>query len=76
MVIENVWQSDGDKKIGELELISVDPIIKKLELEKADIQEQKQTGNKARTKAIEFEIKDINEKAEKLVDLNNQINLG
>ena len=62
----------SNDEIGELELISIDPIIKKLELEKADIQEQKQTGNKA----IEFEIKDINEKAEKLVDLNNQINLG
>jgi hypothetical protein len=66
----------SNDEIGELELISIDPIIKKLELEKADIQEQKQTRNKARTKAIEFEIKDIYEKAEKLVDLNTQINLG
>jgi hypothetical protein len=61
---------------GEVEVIPIDPIIKKLELEKAAIQEQeqeqKQTGYKLRIKEIELEIKDINEKAEKLIDLNNQ----
>jgi hypothetical protein len=61
---------------GETEVIPIGPIITKLELEKEEVEEQKQTGYKQRIKEIEFEIKDINEKAEKLIDLNNQIILG
>jgi hypothetical protein len=51
-------------------------MIKKLELEKAEIEAQKQTGYKLRIKEIESKIKDIYEKAEKLIDLSNQIILG
>jgi hypothetical protein len=61
---------------GEVEVIPIGPILRKLELEKEEIERQKQTGYRQRIKEIEFQIKDINEKAEKLIDLNNQIILG
>ena len=52
---------------GEVELIPINPMTKKLELEKAEIQSEKQTGYKQRIKEIDYEIKDIYEKAEKLI---------
>lgn len=61
---------------GETEVIPIGPIITKLELEKEEVEGQKQTGYKLRIREIEDEIKDIYDKAEKLIDLNNQIILG
>ncbi|MGA9154569.1 MAG: hypothetical protein WBZ36_28625 [Candidatus Nitrosopolaris sp.] len=71
MVIEK-----HDDESGEVEVIPIAPIVRKLELEKAEIEAQKQMGCKLRIKEIEADIKDIYEKAEKLIDLNNQIILG
>jgi hypothetical protein len=71
MVIEQY-----DDENGGVELIPISPIIRKLELEKAEIQEEKQTGYNQRIKEIDYEIKDLYDKAEKLIDLNNQIILG
>jgi hypothetical protein len=70
MVIEKYNES------GEVEVIPIAPLIRKLELEKAEIEAQKQTGYKLRIKEIDSEIKDIYEKAEKLIDLDNQIILA
>jgi hypothetical protein len=71
MVIEQY-----DDESGEVGVVPIAPITKKLELEKAEIQEQKQAGYKQRVKEIESEINDIYENAQKLIDLNNQIILG
>ena len=70
MVIEKHNES------GETEVIPIDPIISKLELEKEELECQKQTGYKLWVKEIELEIKGVHEKAEKLIDLTNQIILG
>jgi hypothetical protein len=61
---------------GKVEVVPITPIVRELELEKEEIERQKQTGYKQRVKEIESEIQDINEKAEKLIDLNNQIIIG
>jgi hypothetical protein len=61
---------------GEVEVMPIGPIIKELELEKEEIERQKQTGYKQRVREIDSEIKDIHEKAQKLIDLNNQIIAG
>jgi hypothetical protein len=61
---------------GEVEVIPIAPTIKKIELEKAEIEAQKLPGYKLRIKEIESKIKDIYEKAEKLIDLSNQKILG
>jgi hypothetical protein len=76
MVIEK-----NNDKTQELDIEPIDPILNELELKIEEIQEQMKTGkntseNKRRIKEIESEIKDINERAEKLIDLNNQIILG
>jgi hypothetical protein len=71
MVIEKY-----DDDSGEVEVVPIAPIIKKLESEKAEIETQKQTGYRLGIKEIDSEIKDICEKAEKLIDLNNQIIVG
>jgi hypothetical protein len=52
------------------------PIISKLQLEKQEIEGQKQSGYKQRVYEIDSEIKDIYENAQKLIDLDNQIILG
>ncbi len=72
MVIETYIEEKG-----ELEVKRIAPIINELELKIEEIQAGTNTKeNKRRIKEIESEIKDINERAEKLIDLNNQIILG
>jgi hypothetical protein len=70
-----VIEQDNDER-GEVEVVPIAPIIKKLELEKTESERQNQTGYKQKIKEFDSEIKDVNEKAEKLIDLNNQIILG
>jgi hypothetical protein len=76
MVIERY-----NEEKGELEVVTIDPIIKELELKIEDYQDQIKNGNnkkecEQKIKEIQSQIEDINERAEKLIDLNNQIILG
>jgi hypothetical protein len=71
MVIEKFSDENG-----EVEVIPIAPVINKLELEREEIEGQKQVGYKQRVREIDSEIKDIYEKAQKLINLDNQIILG
>ena len=62
---------------GEDEVIPIAPIIKKLELRKEEISTSGVSReNRQLIKEIDSEIHEIHEKAQKLIDLNNQIILG
>jgi hypothetical protein len=62
---------------GETEVIPIAPLIKELELKMEEISADGNTReNRQKIKEIELEIKDIEERAEKLIDLNNQIIVG
>jgi hypothetical protein len=72
MVIEK-----PNDETGEIDVIPIAPLINELELWKEEIWAGGGTReSKQKIKEIDLEIEDIEEKAEKLIDLNNQIIVG
>ena len=70
-----------NEQIGELEVVPIVPIMNELEIQIEECREQINNGtnkkeNQQKIKEFESHIKEINEQAEKLIDLNNQIILG
>jgi hypothetical protein len=76
MVIERY-----NEQTGEYEVVPIAPVINGLELQLEEIAEQINKGinkkeNREKAKEIQTETKEINDRAEKLIDLSNQIILG
>jgi len=68
--------SEYNEETGDEETHAIDPIIDRLELEIEEIKGQNKQltkENKEKIKAIEAEIRDVRNRAEKLIDLDNQI---
>ena len=67
--------SEYNEETDEEETYAIDPIIGDLELQIEEIQNKKKQSieDKKEIKAIEAKIKDIKNRAEKLIDLDNQI---